>query len=424
MKLFVTDYDDPSRVAFTSIQTKHVGGMTNSSLPIVRTGVEKNIQYQTSDVFAKLAKTDGVISSIDEIEKKIYVTYKDGTKETVDYKNLMIKNSDAFNQAEYTCFVKVGQKVKSKDILVGDTRFFKRDPISNEVIYTQCINGLFGISEGSYTEDDSSLLCSTFANKMIMDFTKRKQISLKANDTLIEYKKVGDKVELGDPLIIFDESGTFEEDQSDEEDSMYKMLFDSLDKDVLSKMIHQTPKAPISGVISDIKVYWTVPVSNLSKTLAKFVREYIAKINKEIVEEEAFTNKPSEKRICVNVTKIQNSNGRLNGCEVDPDGGVVIEYYISNADTMSTGDKVSLNSALKTVTSQIIPRDLEPYTESGKRIDGIFSLVSVDARMINSVWYTGWLGKIIYDFSKRFATNFLNEIGEPLPKSDRIIEKK
>lgn len=421
---FVTDYDDPSRVAFTSIQTKHVGGMTNSSLPIVRTGVEKNIQYQTSDVFAKLAKTDGVISSIDEVEKKIYVTYKDGTKETVDYKNLMIKNSDAFNQAEYTCFVKVGQKVKSKDILVGDTRFFKRDPISNEIIYTQCINGLFGISEGSYTEDDSSLLCSTFANQMVMDFTKRKQISLKANDTLIEYKKVGDKVELGDPLIIFDESGTFEEDQSDEEDSMYKMLFDSLDKDVLSKMIHQTPKAPISGVISDIKVYWTVPVSNLSKTLAKFVREYIAKINKEIVEEEAFTNKPSEKRICVNVTKIQNSNGRLNGCEVDPDGGVVIEYYISNADTMSTGDKVSLNSALKTVTSQIIPRDLEPYTESGKRIDGIFSLVSVDARMINSVWYTGWLGKIIYDFSKRFATGFLNEIGEPLPKSDRIIEKK
>ena len=422
---FVTNYDDPSRVAFASIQTKHVGGMENSSLPIVRTGVEKNIQYQTSETFVKLAKGDGVVTAIDEVEKIIYVTYKDGTKETYDYKNKMLKNSDAFNQAEYKCFVKVGQKVRTKDILCGDSRFFKIDPLTKDVVYTQAINGLVAISEGSYTEDDSSIICSSFANKMVMDFTKRKQISIKALDTIIDYKKVGDKVELGDPLFVFDESGTFEEEQDDDgDDSMFQMLFDKLDKETLAQMIHQTPKAPISGIISDMKVYWTVPINKMSKTIAKFVKEYINKINKEITEEETFTGKPSEKRKLITVTNVTSGRERINGCEVSPDGGIVIEYFISNADTMSAGDKVSLNSALKTVTSQIIERDLEPYTESGKRIDGIFSLISIDARMINSVWYTGWLGKILYDYSKRFATDFLKEIGSDIPVNERLIDVK
>lgn len=421
---FVTDYDDPSRVAFASIQSNHVGGMMNASLPTVRTGIEKTIKYQTSDSFAKLSKKEGVISSIDEVEKKVYISYKDGTKDVIDYKNRMLKNSDAFNQAEYDCFVKIGQKVGAKELICGDARFFKKDPITKEVIYTQAVNGLIAINEGSYTEDDSSLLSSSFADKLVMDFTKRKQISLKANDTLIEYKNVGDHVELGDPIIVFDESGVFEEDQDDEEDSMYKMLFDNLDKETLAQMIHQTPKAPISGTITDMRVYWTVPVNKLSKTLGKFVNAYIKKITKEIMEEEAFTNKPSEKRKLITVTNIAAGRERINGCEVDSDGAVVIEYFISHGDTMSTGDKVSLSSALKTVTSTIVKKSLEPYTESGKRIDGVFSLISVDARMINSVWYTGWLGKIMYDFSKRFSKDFLTEIGSDIPKNERDIEIK
>lgn len=421
---FVTDYDDPSRIAFASIQSNHVGGMMNASLPIVRTGIEKTIKYQTSETFAKMSKKEGVVTSIDEVEKKVYLTYKDGTKDIIEYKNYMLKNSDAFNQAEYECFVKVGQKVGSRELICGDARFFKKDPITKEVVYTQAINGLLAINEGSYTEDDSSLLSASFADKMVMDFTKRKQISLKASDTLIEYKNVGDEVALGDPIIVFDESGAFEEEQDDEEDSMYKLLFENLDKDTLGQMIHQTPKAPISGTISDMKVYWTVPVNKLSKTLGKFVKAYISKINKEIIEEETFTGKPSEKRKLIDVTKVATGRERINGCEVDPDGGVVIEYFISHGDTMSVGDKVSLNSALKTVTSTVVRKGVEPYTESGKRIDGIFSLISIDARMINSVWYTGWLGKILYDFSKRFAKGFLTEIGADVPKNERDIEIK
>ena len=89
---------------------------------------------------------------------------------------------------------------------------------------------------------------------------------------------------------------------------------------------------------------------------------------------------------------------------------------------MSTGDKIALNSSLKTVNSYVVERELEPYTESGNRLDGLFSLISINARMINSVWYNGWIGLILYKFTKRWARSFLKEIGETIPESDRIVK--
>ena len=417
---FVTRYDDPNRISFTSIQNNHVGGMLNASLPPVRTGVEKVIQYQTSERFARLAKDDGTISDVDEIGKKIYITYKDGTKDVIDYGNYMIKNSDAFNQATYECFVKAGQKIKKNDTLCADARFFKVDPITKEIIYTQSVNAMVAILEGSYTEDDSDLISETFADKLKMDFTKRKQISIGALDTIIDFKKLGDHVELGDPLFVFDEYGTFGGDNS-EDDELYALLTENLDSEMVAQMIHQTPKAPITGVISDVKIYWTVPTDKMSPSVSKLVNSYITKLKKEIVEEEKFSGNKSPKRVLLEVSKPDANTGRLNGAEIPENGGILIEYFISHDDTMSTGDKIALNSALKTVNSTVVQKHEEPYTDSGLRLDGLFSFISIEARMINSVWYNGWLGLMLYKKSKQVARNFLKEIGETVPENERLI---
>lgn len=422
---FANKVDDPTRISYGSTQNAHVGGVINSSLPPIRTGVEKNIKYHTSDRFVRRAKDNGVITDVDEVGKRIFVTYKSGEKEVVDYNNTMLKNSDSFNQASFTCFVKQNEKVKKNQILAADARFFKFDPLTKEIVYTQAINGMFGIFEGSYTEDDADLITATFAGKLKMDFTKCKQISIKPMDTLISYKKIGDRVSLGDPLIVFDEYGSFEEAQDDDDESLFKLLTENLDPDVVAQMIHQTPKAPLSGVISDIKVYWTVPVNQMSKSIAKFVNEYSTKIKKEIIEEEKFTGKKSARRPEVEVTSLGDTiHGRINGAEVGDEGGIVIEYYISNDDVMSTGDKIALNSSLKSINSYVVDKKLEPYTESGQKLDGIFSLISINARMVNSVWYNGWIGKILYTISKRWAKNFLQEIGETIPENEREITIK
>ena len=402
---FTTKLDDPNRVSFASIQNKHIGGILNSSIPIVRTGVEKTIHQQIGSTFCKKAKHNGVISDIDEIKKLIFISYDDGTKETIDYKNQLLKNSDAFIEHSFELGVKIGQKIKKDTVLVSDPRFFKIDPITNEMIYTQGRNVMIAILEGSYTEDDSSLITETLSNELKMNFTKRKQLVISPKDTIIEYKNIGDHVKLGDPIFVYDNSGTLEDS-----DSEFDELFKSIDIDSLSQMIHQTPKANHTGEIVDIKIYWTVPIENMSPSVAKLVNDYIRKIKKDIIDEEKFSKTISDKRKYINVCNVERN--MINGMAIDPkEGGVLIEYFISHDDTMSVGDKVSLHGALKTVDSTVVPKELEPYRENGK-LDGIFSLISINARMINSVWVTGSIGKILHDFSKDWANDFLKEIGE------------
>lgn len=421
---FVTKVDDPSRIAFVSGQNNHVGGLLESSLPCVRTGVEKTIQFQCSDNFAMKVNKECIVNEINEDLKKIFVTYKDGTKDCIDYNDRLLKNSDAFNNATYTCHVRPGMKLKPGDTVAADSRFFKVDPFTHELIYTQTKNALVAILEGSYTEDDSSCITQEFANQIHMDFTTRKQICIGAMDTIIDYKKPGDYVNLGDPIFVFDDSGTFEEEQDDSEDDIIKMLYGEIDGDTMAEMIHQTPKAPTSGTIKEMRVYWSCPVEKMSKTAAKFVNAYISKIKKEILAEEKFTGKVSEKRKLIQpIDKNNYTSGepRINGVIIDPNGSILIEYFISNENGMGVGDKIALNSSLKSVVGTVIETGLEPYTESGLKLDGLFSWISVNARMIVSIWYQ-FIGTILYKKSKKIATDFLIEIGEKVPKNKRRKE--
>ena len=144
-------------------------------------------------------------------------------------------------------------------------------------------------------------------------------------------------------------------------------------------------------------------------SVAKFVNSYINRIKKEIVEEEKFTKRKSIKRSYIEISKTDRNI--LCGEEIDNKvGGVVIQFYISNNDNMSVGDKISLHSALKSVNSTVVPKELEPYRMNDGRIDGIFSMISCNARMIKSEFLAGQIGKILYDFSKQWAKDLLKEL--------------
>ena len=284
---------------------------------------------------------------------------------------------------------------------------------------------MVAIMEGAYTEDDADLITQELSEKLTMNFTKCKQISItNANEaTIIDYKKVGDHVMLGDPIFVFDDTGTLNDSTSDDaEEDILNDLFQGIDSNVLAGMIHKTPKANLTGVIKDMKVYWTCPIEKMSPTVAKFVNEYIKTHKRDIIDEEKFTGKTSKKRKTIEVTSVNKdkTDPRINGALVGLEG-IVIEYYIGHEDQMGTGDKISLNSSLKTINSIVVPKGKEPYTESGNKLDGIFSWISINARMVESIWYQ-FLGTILYKFTKKTARDFLKEIGEDVPESPRKIK--
>ena len=419
---FANKYDDPSRVAFISTQNAHVCGLPNASLPPVRTGMEKIVRSMAGSNFVTNAPKAGKVVDIDEVSKKIFVEYNDKTREVIDFDSVKLKSSDVFNLTTRAPNVKVGQSFNEGETLVYDTRFFKHDPVTNELVYTQAINGMVAVTETCFTEDDSDLITETFAKKISTDVTHRRQISIKMTDTIFNYAKIGDFVYGETPILTFDDSGMFDDNQGDEEDDLFKDMKESLSSDTLTSMIHQMPKAKHTGYISDIKIYWTKPLEYASKSVKAMIDDWSKNIKSQIKNEEAFTgsNKPSAKRKLLQVTKMELGEKNINGCEVDPDGGLVIEYYISEENFMGTGDKISLNSSLKTVNATIIPEDKEPYTETGYRLDGIFSWISQNARMVNSVWFNGFIGKILYVFTKRWAKNLLKELEvTDIPKNER-----
>ena len=414
----VVAVDDPTRIAFVSIQTAHVGGVIHSACPPVRTGFEKTLQFQCGENFVKRVKKDGTITAIDESAKRVYVSYKDGSKECFDYSDVMLKNSDSFNKADFFVDVKVGQKVSAGEPIIYDNRFFKKDFITGDIVYAQAASSMVAIMENTATEDDSSSITASLSEKLGMNFTKKKAISIKPMDNIIEYKKIGDHVELGDPIFVFDDSGAIE--VSDDESTEFDELFADVDASDLAQIIHQTPKANLSGEIVDMRVYWTVPTDKMSKSVRQLVNEYSNRIKKAIVEEERFTKQPSKKRMLLQISQGQGvKKDRINGELFDPKiGGVIIEYYISETNAMSIGDKITLNSALKSVLAEVIPGDKEPYTENGVHVGGIFSFISCNARMISSVYINGALGKILWWFSKHWAKSFLKELGQPIPKQE------
>ena len=64
-------------------------------------------------------------------------------------------------------------------------------------------------------------------------------------------------------------------------------------------------------------------------------------------------------------------------------------------------------------------KDLEPYAaESGDHVDAIYSFISCEARMINSVFLAGSLGKLIHDYSKNWARETLESMNITIPKTE------
>jgi hypothetical protein len=148
----------------------------------------------------------------------------------------------------------------------------------------------------------------------------------------------------------------------------------------------------------------------MSESTAGYVKKYIRRINKQIEGEESKSGTGSKRRIETQITTPYRN--RINGVEVPKEGGIVVEFFIKHAQGKRGGDKLTLNSSLKTVISQIIPQELTPKRLNGrfKDVDMVFSFMGINARQVTSVWYNGFLGKIIFEEGKRFAEEFFKEL--------------
>ena len=91
------------------------------------------------------------------------------------------------------------------------------------------------------------------------------------------------------------------------------------------------------------------------------------------------------------------------------DEGVLITFYVSFKDILSRGDKLSSEFALKSITSHVIDKGLEPYSElhPDETIDLITAPLSISARKTPSIFIAMFGNKLMIE-AKRHLKDYWN----------------
>ena len=396
---FGTTRDDPFRSAMTFIQTSKHSMRTKKSMPLlISNGADEAMPFISSDTFAYKAKEDGEVTEI--TDEYMIVTYKnpiiidDGkvfSSESVNLKNEVKKNSDGgfYITLKLDTDLKVGSKFKKGDVIAYDkSSFSSKIGEDDNLAYNIGVLAKVAILNTDEGFEDSTSVSSWLSEAMATDVVVEKDKDLSKNTNVYSMVKVGQEIQEGDPLIIFQNS-------FDEKDANL-LLKNITDSDYVSDLGRIKLKSKYTGVVQDIKIYRTCEIEELSDSLKKIVTEYEKNIKatKKMYKEYGI---PGENLLDPDY-KMQPTGIMKN----NPDG-VKIVFYIKYNDKLSIGDKIVAQSANKGVIKNIFPEGYEPFSEyrTNEKIHALFAARSFNARMVTSVWISGAINKCMIELDRQ-----------------------
>ncbi len=395
---FGTTRDDPFRSAMTFIQTSKHGMRTAKSMPLLITnGADEAMPYISSDTFAYKAKENGVVTELTDeymivtYDKPVTIDGKSYLSEAVDLRENVKKNSDGgfYITIKLDTDLKVDKKFKKGEIIAYDrTSYSNKNGEDNNLSYNLGVLAKVAIMNTDEGFEDSTSVSSWLSDAMATDVVVQDEKDISKNTNVYSMVKVGQEVQEGDPLIIFQNS-------YDEKDA--NMLLKNItDTDFVSDLGRIRLKSHYTGVIQDIKIYRTCELAEMSDSLKKIVNDYEKGIRarKKMYEKYkipgANTLDPDYK---MQATGIMKNN---------PDG-VKIVFYIKYNDKLSVGDKTVAQSANKGVVKNIFPEGMEPFSEyrPEEKIHALYAARSFNARMVTSVWTSGAINKCMIELDRQ-----------------------
>lgn len=399
-------HDDPTRTSMSYKQSMYMVMVEDSDPALIGNGAEKVLPYHLSSEFIITAEDDGVI--VDKKEDFIVVKYKNGKYRSIDTSLHLKKNSASgfFIESQLISELEVGDKVSKNDVLAWDNKAFKKNPKNGEAAMRLGPLLKAAIIPEWDIYEDSAPISANASKKMTTTMAMPVKVSLNKNATVSKMMKVGDHINAGEAIIVFD-------NYSEDEDVM-KML-QSLRENEAEDIIESNSNRKIShytGTISKIDIATTVELDELSDSLRAIVEKYWKKLEKREKVLDKYSNSgdlnyyKSGNVITTTPEPIEpDYQGRINGEKVDE--GVVITFYVSFKDTMARGDKLASQFALKGITSHVIEEGMEPRSEfrPEEPIDLIIAPLSVSARKVPSVFISMPATKLLIE-AKRHLKDF------------------
>lgn len=385
--------DDAIRTTMACAQSSHIIATEDAEPAIVSNGVDEIVPSYLSDEFAVVADEDGKV--IDKNESFIIVEYKSKTKKAVQISPKYSFNSGSgfyVNNKLQTTF-EVGDSFKQGDILAYHEKFFHK---GSDGIVRQNIGPMAKVAftDTYSTYEDAGLVTHKFSKRLGTTLTMCQQIKVNATDQIDSIAKVGDVVEVGDPLILFGLGDTGDKSV----DAFLKAFSsDKINADTAKRVI----KAKHAGTIVDIRMYTTKSLDKLSPSLFDIISDHFKENKKKRKMLDKYDSSASPYKLDMLYSRPTEpmQGDSINGINTD----VLIEIYIEHADEASVGDKLAVYAASKQIISEVVPEGLEPFSETrpDEEISVFVSSTSCLRRMIASPILIGSANKVMIELKRQ-----------------------
>ena len=403
-------YDDPIRSSMMRGQTSKMLMTEDMSPLLIGNKTESVIAYHIPDTLCFKAKDNGRV--IDEKDGVYIVEYNNGKREAFDTNPTIMKSTDGMDiEIKLTPYISVGQKFKKMQVLASDKRAFTKN--QNDLGASANIGVLAKAAIASIYDiyEDSEPISAKLSERLAAQAIEKKDAVLAANTYVESIVKIGDHVSIGDPLMVFDP------DSGDPE--VAKFLQEYSKGGNINEALVQTGKsiikAPVSGEITEIEIWRTVDMEELSPSLAKIVTDY----NKRIDSKRKFLDKYKNEgdndyykcnQLMTHTTeKVDTNFGKIMGVKVDD--GVLIRFHIKHRDVIKKGDKVANFCAMKGVTSHIMPEGQEPWSSfrPDEEVSCIIAPLSVSARKTPAIFRFLWGNKVLIEGKRKLLEDYFKD---------------
>ena len=395
---FGTTRDDPFRTAMTFIQTSKHGMRTTEQDPLlVSNGADQALPYLTSDTFAHKAKWNAVVEEITNDYMIIANKSNPKEKEFIDLREKVEKNSDGgfFITIKLDTFknYKKGDSIKAGDIVAYDKSSYSDTVGVGNLAYNIGTLTKIAIMHTDKGFEDSAIISQSLSEKMASEIVLQVDVLMDAKDIDIQCVEVGKQLHEGEVIMSY-RAALEDQDATDIINKMVQKNAGSDSKELMDEIGKIKVKSKVTGKLQDIKVYSTIPTSEMSKSLASFVNKYNGPVDK---------MKSKLGKLGIDGSQYGTSGvlppvGKLKHCE----GKVLVEFYIKYYDKMSVGDKLVYFSALKGVVKEIFPEGKEPYSEyrPDEKVHSFLPVGSINARMVTSVLTHGSINKVLIELDR------------------------
>lgn len=346
----------------------------------------------SSDFIFK-AKKDGVVKSFNRETNIVELDYNDGTKDFIDLSTTFIRNSA---NAFYTPN-KLIMKLREKDI-------FKKDDIVayNDVFFKASDDGKVELLVGTLAKmaiapidnsfEDSTIITKNLSKKSTSRVVIAEMVRLTPTTKIKKMSKIGDHVDETTPVIEYDDFG------DNSIDGFLSSSFSNKYGDIEDILPSSTKYPNYHGVIKDIEVFYNVDKEDLNPSLIKLINDFGGKYEKKLKlvgENNSYLLK--QKR-----PEKQSLTAKEDGEGYE---GVMIKFYIQSNVPLGIGDKLSYDTALKGVISNVLDDEQAPYSEHRpeEEIESVLTPTGVFSRMTHDIFYLMFTNKLLIELGRQIG---------------------